>query len=113
MISKRTSDSHSQSLHIRDQIKYVRLNSKYLHLPILHTKLSDLVNPSDLAGLGALVARRAGGQSQLFLALLAALQSTFTAAPQHLSFLGVERERYSVGLSSKLGHVQNREKNYS
>ena len=43
--------------------------------------------PSDLAGLAAAAAT---GQSQLFLALLAALQSTFAATPQHLSLLREE-----------------------
>ena len=51
----------------------------------------DLATPSDLAGL-AIAAAAAAGQSQLFLALLAALQSTFAATPQHLSLLGKERD---------------------
>ena len=53
------------------------------------TMIRDLVTPSDLAGCGFCAAV----QSQLFLARLAAHQSTFIAAPPHPSLLGGERQR--------------------
>ena len=62
----------------------------------------DLATPSDLAGLVTIAS--AAGQSQLFLALLAALKSTFAATPQHLSLLG-RREGCSVEFNYRLAFM--------